>query len=924
MRYKGMFTQLSRPFSILGIVILLTGMRLTLGDISSQFSRERAESESVKTRLAQLRNKKSKNPYDQPAEAHEFFHLKRSPDSQTPVSPELYLKAIRQAEQMPLYSSARNRFYPPQKDMPDKSTDAVALGAWTELGPGNIGGRTRALLIDPTGPDTMYAAGVAGGVWKTTNGGASWTPLDDLLPNLAVCSMAFDTADTRIIYAGTGEGFFNGDMVRGAGIFKTTDSGQSWSRLESTATNDFHYVNDIVVSPNDSQTVYAATRTGVWRSADGGMNWDRILNPLNLIGNTVRGGCLDLAIRTDQATDFIFASCGTLEQAAVYRNTDASGSGQWETVLQEAGMGRATIAIAPSNQNIVYVLAASSNPANFLHGLHAVYRSNTGGAQGTWEARVRNTDPTKLNTVLLTNPVIAHQMECGGTASNAFFNQGWYDNIIAVDPVNPERVWAGGIDLFRSDDGGRNWGLASYWWIAPRQPQYAHADQHLIVFHPQYDGVNNRVMFAANDGGIQRTDDAAAPTARGVTAPCRRGNSRLRWTSLNNNYGVTQFYHGLPYPNGATYLGGTQDNGTLRGTDANGADDWREVFGGDGGYVAIDPTNPNTIFLETTRLSIRRSTDGGANFQGVTAGIFDTGFLFITPFIMDPSAPQRLWIGGLSLWRTNDFGSSWTRATQPLTGSSISAIAVAQTDSNRALAGTGSGSIHSSSTALTAINAVWPGVQPRNGFVSWLTFDPNDENVAYATYSTFGGQHVWRSTDAGASWTAIDGAGDTALPDVPAHSIVVDRSDSQRLYVGTDIGVFVTVDGGLNWARENTGFANVITESLSIGSVGANNALFAFTHGRGAWRVGLGPVSLRILSAAVSGKKLLIYGQGFDAGAQVLLNGNAEKTKIDNQSPTTNIVGKKTGRRIASGQTVTLRVRNLDGTLSPEFRFTRP
>jgi len=927
MRGKKMFIHSSRPFALLGIVLLLSGIYSTLLDIKSQRARARVESEGVRAQFERFSEKEGKNPYDQPAEAQEFFHQKRSPDGHTPVSPELYLKAMRQAERMPRYSSAQRRFYSPQKAGFDSSIDATALGAWTHLGPGNIGGRTRALLIDPVDPDIMYAGGVAGGVWKTTNAGASWTPLSDLLPNLSISSLAFDRNDSRIIYAGTGEGFFNSDMVRGAGIFKTTDAGQTWSFLETTATSDFHYVNDIVVSPNDSQRVYVGTRTGVWRSADGGLNWVRVLNPLNLGGGTVRGGCLDIAIRSDQATDFIFASCGTLEQATVYRNTDANGAGQWEMVLQEQGMGRTTIAIAPSNRNIVYLLSASAVSGNFLHGLFAVFRSNTGGAQGSWEARVRNNDSTKLNTVLLSNPVIAHQSECGG-GGNSFLNQGWYDNVIAIDPVDPERVWAGGIDLFRSDDGGRNWGLASYWWIEPDQAQYAHADQHLIVFHPQYDGVSNRVMFAANDGGIHRTDDATARTATGSTAPCDRGNTRVRWNSLNNNYGVTQFYHGLPYPDGETYIGGTQDNGTLRGTDAEGSDEWSEVFGGDGGYVAVDPTNPRTVFLETTRLSIRRSNDGGANFQGATAGIADpaSSFLFITPFLMDPVSPQRLWIGGESLWRTSDFGTSWTRASRPLVaGRSISALAVAQTNNRHALAGTNIGSIHRNTSALISNgNTDWAGVQPRTGFVSWLTFDPLDENVAYATYSTFGDEHVWKSTDAGATWAAIDGAGDTALPDVPVHSIVVDRSDSQRLYVGTDIGVFVTLDGGANWARENTGFANVITESLAIGSTGTNNALFAFTHGRGVWRVELGPADLRILSASVSGKKLLIHGQGFSTGAQLILNGNPEKTKTDNQSPNTNLFGKKAGKKISAGQTVTLRVRNSDGSLSPEFVFTRP
>jgi hypothetical protein len=381
-----------------------------------------------------------------------------------------------------------------------------------------------------------------------------------------------------------------------------------------------------------------------------------------------------------------------------------------------------------------------------------------------------------------------------------------------------------------------------------------------------------------------------------------------------------------------TYMGGTQDNGTLRGMDATGAN-WTTVFGGDGGYVAIDPTNTDTIYVETTRLSIRRSNDGGSTFVAATSGITESSgnFLFINTFMMDPSIPQRLWTGGRSLWRTSDGASSWTQASAPLSiDRSVSAIAIAPTNSNRVLVGLsgssiGGGFIHRNDAALNSNSAtIWPGVQPRAGFVSWVAFDPVNENVAYATYTTFGGPHVYKSADAGETWASIDGAGATAIPDIPVHCIVVDPVDSQRLYIGTDIGVFVSLDGGANWARENTGFANVATESLAIGSLGLNNVLFAFTHGRSAWRVTLGPAAPRILSASVSGKKLLIFGRGFDQGATILLNGEAQKTSNRESSPATNLTGKKAGKKINVGQTVNLQVQLAGGGTTPVFTYTRP
>jgi hypothetical protein len=907
----------------LGLLILVIPL---IGSSTTHRSNEAHEAFSGEIDLERI-------AYDQPAEASEYYLLKRSPDGHSPIPVKRYLDAIAHGERMPQYSTASGTRLPSIREMRTTSIEPLSLGTWAALGPGNIGGRTRAFLINPVDPSVMYAAGVAGGVWKSTNSGRSWTAFGDLLPNIAVSSLAFDPTNTQIIYAGTGEGFFNSDSARGGGIFKTTDGGSSWVQLASTSTSDFFFVNDVVISPNDHLRVYCATRTGVWRSLDGGQSWTRSLNPFNAASTTVNGGCLDLAIRTEQPTDYLFASCGTMVQATIYRNTDAGdpGNGTWSPVFTDPSLGRTSLAISPSEQNVIYALGSSIASGNYNLGLLGVFRSTSSGDEGSWETRVTNDDSTRLNTVLLSNPILASQANCGG-GGNSFLNQGWYDNIIAVDPTDSNRVWVGGIDLFRSDDGGANWGIASYWWTSKTDAHYAHADQHGITFHPQYNGTSNRVMFVTNDGGIFRTDNARADTAKGLTAVCLPSNTQVSWTSLNNDYGVTQFYHGLSYPNGRSYVGGAQDNGTLRGTDENGLN-WSEVFGGDGGYIALDPTSSDTIYAETTRLSLRKSENGGQNFRSVSFGINESSnnFLFINPFLMDPSVPQRLWTGGRMVWRTDDAAESWSQANSGVLGGTVSAIAVADADSNRVLVGTGrrfgddvGGFIHRTDIGLTSSSSTdWPSVQPRTGFVSWLAFDPGDPNVAYATYSTFGGNHVWKSTDAGASWTGIDGAGDTGIPDVPVHTIVVDPSNGQVLYVGTDIGVFVSLNGGSTWARENTGFANTVVESLSISSFGSNLALFAFTHGRGAWRVTLGPAPLKIKSASIVGKKLLVFGQGFQAGAKLLVNGEQQKTLSDDATESTNLIGKKAGKFISQGQTVTLQVSNPDGLRSPEFKFTR-
>ncbi len=799
---------------------------------------------------------KEKSRYDKPDEAAAYFRLKRLPKDTRQVPVEKYLTAKKQMDGMAQYSSKDNRLLPARQSMRSKSVVAQetteALNAWVSLGPGNIGGRTRALIIHPTNPAIMYAAGVAGGIWRTTNNGQNWLPLTDMMANLAVSCLAFDPKNPLTIYAGTGEGFFNGDALQGAGIFYSTDGGDTWQHLPSTSMTDFHYVNDIVVSPNNSQVLYVATDTGVWHSNDKGKSW--VLSRPALEDEL--GGCVDLAIRTDQAKDYLFAAFGIARRGAVYRNLNVGENGQWEEVLVRDGMRRTTLAIAPSDQNTIYALAAGGA---FLeaNGLHAVLRSTSGGEAGSWTVQVSGADPDPLNRRILSNPIFAFLSDCG-LGRTQIFNQSWYDLTIAVDPVDVNRVWVGGTDLFRSEDGGRNWGQASHWWIPKSIPQYNHADQHQIIFHPKYDGVNNKTLFVTNDGGLFRTDDARAGVATGPLAVCNPANSQVTWTALNHNYGVTQFYFGLPFPDGKSYLGGTQDNGTVLGSDALGINKWREINDGDGGYVAVDSSNPQVLYAEYTGLSIRKSTDGGSTFSRIMSGFEyflggDSG-LFITPFTMDPSNPRVLYTGGIVTWRTVNAGAHWELIGESVgTGNGqVSAIAVAPTDSNYLLVGKSTGIVHRTQRALS----IRPGpptlfnpdpdwqntylVFQEGGFISSLTFDPADKNIAYATVSTFGVKHVWKSVNAGATWNSIDGEGLTGLPDIPVNCLVVDPHNTARLFVGTDMGVFASTDGGMTWAVENNGFANTIVESLTINTTQGESQLFAFTHGRGAWRVSLG------------------------------------------------------------------------------------
>jgi len=777
-------------------------------------------------------------PFDQPDEAMEFWLDQRLPPGEKDLPLERLLAASEEIRSREKLRAAR-----------------VASTGWSSIGPGNVGGRTRALVVDPTNPQVLYAAGVSGGVWKSIDGGGSWSPTDDHMANLAVCTLAMDPTDSNVIYAGTGEGFSPGQFVRGLGIFKTVDGGATWTQLAATVApavgQGFYWVNEIVISPNDPSRLYAATRYGVWRSTDAGTSWTLVLanptyvtGPSQTLGSSV--GCTDIAVRTDRDPDVLFAAFGSFDSDGLFRSDD--GGQTWLRYTTASYQGRMTIAIAPSNNDVIYLAMADNGGLNQLGRIVSVFKSVNGGASFTAVL-----DPSHpFSPWLMSYSSIA----TGCVQAPTIYSQGWYDSALAVDPVNPEIVWLGGIDLFRSDDGGHTFGMTGYWfyWAEdPVPPVYLHPDQHAIVFHPGYDGVSNQTLYVTNDGGLFRTDNARAATTQ---EECPVGPSpgpppEIAWTTLNHGYGVTQFYHGDAAASAVMFAGGAQDNGTSSVTSTTTPNAWSKIFGGDGGYVAIDPGNPQRMFVEIQFFpEIHRSLDGGASFTKTVSGITDTDGLFITPFAMDQANPSVLWTGGARPWRTTDGAGFWSVAGPDFAGpGKISAIGIAPSSSSVVYLGFDNGYVARSTNALARPPA-WQ-VQTTGlygGWVSGIAVHPTDTNTAYLTYSTYGIPHVLRTTSGGQAWTPID----AGLPDIPAHWIAVRACDPLQLFVGTELGVFASRDGGTSWEPDNDGLAHTVVEALDFKD---DDTLVAFTHGRGAFvrtlaPCGAGPGEARGLNAA--------------------------------------------------------------------------
>lgn len=805
---------------------------------------------------------------DLPTEWAEFQARRRLPPGVTELDPALLRNARAQAAKLPRYSTAASRFL-------DGEAQAKAAPRWESLGPDNVAGRTRTLVFDPRNPQRMLAGGVSGGVWESTDGADSWHSLGGELSNINIGSLVIDPVEPDTIYAGTGELYRNSEQpysaMWGQGILRSRDGGQTFQQLTATASDDFRYVADLVVSRVDHRRLYAATNTGVWRSNDGGNSFTRLLRPVDEDGEARYEGCNDLLVLpTSDGRDRVLAVCssrstadrywlpGTILppacfglpcQSAIFRNDDAGGAGTFTVVLTEAGMGRATLDYARSNPNVVYAVAASiangfdrngDGIGDYQNGLHAVFRSSDGGA--TWGARLRNSSSDALSTYLFAYANGFEGPRCFGDPFDNY-SAGWYNQAIAVDPLDENVVWVAGMEHYRSDDGGQTFGKASYWWNRG-VPQYAHADVHYLVFDPRYGQDGNARLWSTNDGGIAVTDNSRAPVNRGSNAACGPTAGTVSWREPIFGMTTTQFYTGAVTRDGRQYLGGLQDNSTVLNTSDGAQRGFRQLYGGDGASVAIDPRDPRTFYVSAQYISIGRTTNGGSSFQDAVGGLNDAT-IFIMPYILDPSQPDRLYAGGTRLWRTTNQGRNWSTASQSFGNSfadRVSAIAVSSVDANRMLIGNQRRIFRSTAATSSTANTAWSSAQPREGWVSSLVFDPAVAATAYATYSTFGGNHVWRTDDSGATWRAIDGEGAARLPDIPVHTIAIDPNNRERLFVGTDLGVFVTVDGGAHWAVENAGFANVIVESLQV-APGANaNAqarLYAFTYGRGAWRVPL-------------------------------------------------------------------------------------
>ena len=457
---------------------------------------------------------------DRPPEWAQYMLARRVVPGTTEIALDAYTRAQQAAKALPRHSAVTGKSY--------DADAAKAAPRWEFLGPTNVAGRARTLEFDPRNPNRMLIGGVSGGVWESLDAGESWQPLSEGAEFINIGALAIDPVEPDTIYAGTGELYRNSGQpyaaMWGQGILVSRDGGRTFVQLSATASDEFRYVADVVVSPHDHRRLYAATSSGIWRSNDAGVSFQQVLRPIDASGRLRYEGCNDLQLLPDPSRDRLVAACasrsiddrywlpGTILPvndcgtdrpcpATVFLNEDAGSGGAFQPVLSEPGMGRTIFDYARSSPNIVYALSASILPGtdrngdgagDYDNGLHALFRSEDGGR--TWQPRLRHDSPDTLSTYLLSYSDNFEQ--CRGYFDA--YSAGWYNMALAVDPRNADVVWTGGMELFRSDDGGRSFGKGSIYTANTQGGFGVHADMHLIRFHPGYDGIANQKLYVNN------------------------------------------------------------------------------------------------------------------------------------------------------------------------------------------------------------------------------------------------------------------------------------------------------------------------------------------------------------------------------------------------------------------------------------------
>ncbi len=714
------------------------------------------------------------------------------------------LSFLNAVQTYPMGNIPRNAYYAAweaMKKMPRKRND-ISTDPWKAIGPLNRAGRTLGLAFNPQNPNTIYAGTASGGLWRSYTGGQginAWEKLELGFPVLGVSSIAFAPNDSSTIYIGTGEVYNIAQAGTGAayrslrgsygmGILKSSDGGKNWQKSLDWSYNQERGVWVIKVDPTDPNIVYATTTEGVYKSTNAGETWSRVLNvPM----------ANDIIINPN-SSNLILAACGNFQSSGygIYRS--ANGGQNWSKVtlgLPQTYIGKVHLNFAPSNPDIVYASIGNG----LIPGQSSSWLCRSGNFGLSWNIQT--------------------------TTDFAMF-QGWFSHDVAVNPTNPNVLTIAGVDMWASTDGGSTITPTSTGGAGFVNPpiggpdgveDYVHSDIHDVIYHPTLPNA----AYLATDGGVFRTTDG------GTT-----------FESLNGGFQTAQFYNGTSnsYQDSTFYLGGLQDHGNIRW---NGDLTWTLLALGDGNWTSINPQNDELYNFSLQGLFVIQ-----ANTATDTAYVLDipkVGFTtFTAPHVL-ASDGQTLYAASSAVAKSVNGGASFslTNNGNPLdpNNTPVLSMDVAWSNPNVVYAATAPttlfGGSRSKIYATTNGGNSWNNVTRSNlpdRYPMDIAIDPTNEARAYVVWSGFGTGHVFRTDNYGITWEDIT----NGLPDIPHTAVIVDPLFPNNIYVGNDLGVFVSTNFGQSWEPYMEGLPEaVMVFDLKIAPV--NRKLRVATHGNGAY-----------------------------------------------------------------------------------------
>ena len=615
---------------------------------------------------------------------------------------------------------------------------------WTAVGPttianGNGGyspglGRVNTVAQDPNNASILYVGVPQGGVWKSTNSGVSWTPKTSALPVSGISDITIDPNNSNVIYACTGDG--DGNDSYGIGVIKSIDGGDNWTNTSLIWESGMeHTARRLIISHANSNHLYATTSKGVYKSLDAGAHWFLIKE----------GVYKDLEMHPTDA-DIIYICNNRVEYSTNGGDSFSTASGIGSNI-------RVEIAISPSSPGKIYAVSGNAD----------------GGLSGFYES----TDSGQSFTLKSNSPNILSASNTGSGDGG----QAWYDLAITCDPNNSNTVYVGGVNVWKTTDGGSDFDIITHWSLGTNWIEYLHADIHTLEFFG-----NN--LYAGSDGGI------AISTNNGDT-----------WNDLSAGLQNSQFYEIDVMPSNANkIIGGSQDNGSMRIDGTNAV----QVLGGDGMNALFHRSNPNTWFYEWQFGGIFRTTDGGISSTYIKPDDAADDGNWNTPFITSPSNHNTIYAGYVNLFKSTNLGNNYIERTVP--GSDlIDEIAIYDGDDDFIAVSKESSLFISDDNGVTWTNV--PGLP--SSYITGIVYNPTNGQEMWVVYSGFDdGEKVMHTTDGGSDWENIS----LNLPNIPVNKIIYEPGSSNGLYIGTDMGVFYKNNDLANWVS----FSDLMTGLMVV------------------------------------------------------------------------------------------------------------